>query len=321
MKLFESPDFRDLIQATQNHFGHVGLTETLIEKDYYVTEALRLIAHEYPQQVIFKGGTSLSKAWNLIQRFSEDIDLFLNKEAFEPSLGESKADKTLKQIESIVASYPALTLDREKKASKKGIYRHSYLHYPQQFPSLGLVSNRIFLEVGTRSGTYPVEECEISSYISQFLKEKGVSLNAEDETIFTMRVLHYRRTFVEKLFAIHSAVMDFQNQQKALRNQVRHYYDLYCLAQTNEITQLLTSDEYQIIKLDVYEISKQSFQQQIDLLPEALNFSNSVALFPEVNLAEEIAKEYNLQCQNLCYGGFPKWQEIQECFAAIRPYL
>jgi predicted nucleotidyltransferase component of viral defense system len=321
MKLFESPDFTDLIQATQNHFGHNGLTEMLVEKDYYVTEALRIIAYQYPQQVIFKGGTSLSKAWNLIQRFSEDIDLFLNKKAFDPPLGESKADKTLKTLENIVASHPAFTLDRERKASKRGVYRHSYFHYPQQFPSLGLVSNRIFLEVGTRSGTYPVEKCEISSYISQFLKAKGESLNAEDEASFTMSVLHYRRTFVEKLFAIHSAVMDFQNQQKALGSQVRHYYDLYCLAQTDEITQLLTSDEYQSIKLDVYEISKLSFPQQIDLLPEALDFSKSVALFPELDLAKEIAKEYKTQCQSLCYGIFPKWQEIQECFAEIRAYL
>jgi predicted nucleotidyltransferase component of viral defense system len=74
MKLFESPDFYDAIIAATAHFQGAGLTEQLIEKDYYVTEALRVIATLYPTQVVFKGGTSLSKGWKLIDRFSEDLD-------------------------------------------------------------------------------------------------------------------------------------------------------------------------------------------------------------------------------------------------------
>ena len=66
MKLFESPDFYDAIVAATAHFQGSGLTEQLIEKDYYVTEALRVIATLYPTQVVFKGGTSLSKGWKLI---------------------------------------------------------------------------------------------------------------------------------------------------------------------------------------------------------------------------------------------------------------
>ena len=83
MKLFESPDFYDAIVAATAHFQGSGLTEQLIEKDYYVTEALRVIATLYPTQVVFKGGTSLSKGWKLIDRFSEDLDLFLDPNAFE----------------------------------------------------------------------------------------------------------------------------------------------------------------------------------------------------------------------------------------------
>jgi predicted nucleotidyltransferase component of viral defense system len=78
VKLFESPDFYDAIVAATEHFKDSGFTEQLIEKDYYVTEALRIIAAQWPQQVVFKGGTSLSKGWKLINRFSEDLDLFLN---------------------------------------------------------------------------------------------------------------------------------------------------------------------------------------------------------------------------------------------------
>ncbi len=83
MKLFEHPDFEQAILQAAEHFRAQGLRPAIIEKDYYVTEALRTIANATtPDHVIFKGGTSLSKGWNLIQRFSEDIDLFLDPHAF-----------------------------------------------------------------------------------------------------------------------------------------------------------------------------------------------------------------------------------------------
>jgi Nucleotidyl transferase AbiEii toxin, Type IV TA system len=81
VRLFEHPDFDQAILQTAERFQ---LRPAIIEKDYYVTEALRIIAAAAGDKVIFKGGTSLSKGWNLIQRFSEDIDIFLDPLAFAP---------------------------------------------------------------------------------------------------------------------------------------------------------------------------------------------------------------------------------------------
>jgi predicted nucleotidyltransferase component of viral defense system len=89
MHLFEHPDFEQAILRAAEHFGARGLRPALIEKDYYVTEAIRAIAGIAGDKVIFKGGTSLSKGWNLIERFSEDIDIFLDPEAFSPPLGKN----------------------------------------------------------------------------------------------------------------------------------------------------------------------------------------------------------------------------------------
>jgi predicted nucleotidyltransferase component of viral defense system len=73
VRLFEHPDFDQAILQAADHFKSQGLRPAIIEKDYYVTEVLRIIAATVGDKVIFKGGTSLSKGWNLIQRFSEDI--------------------------------------------------------------------------------------------------------------------------------------------------------------------------------------------------------------------------------------------------------
>jgi predicted nucleotidyltransferase component of viral defense system len=73
MRLHEHPDFDQAILRAADHFRARGLRAAFIEKDYYVTEALRVIANVAGDKVIFKGGTSLSKGWSLIDRFSEDI--------------------------------------------------------------------------------------------------------------------------------------------------------------------------------------------------------------------------------------------------------
>jgi predicted nucleotidyltransferase component of viral defense system len=109
MKLFEHPDFEQAILRAAEYFRAQGLRPAIIEKDYYVTEALRIIATSAPDKVIFKGGTSLSKGWNLIQRFSEDIDIFLDPLQFAPVLGKNGIDRQLKKLRDAVGAHPALT--------------------------------------------------------------------------------------------------------------------------------------------------------------------------------------------------------------------
>lgn len=84
MRRFEHPDFEQAILRAAEHFRERRLRPAIIEKDLYVTEALRVIATS-GGKIIFKGGTSLAKGWNLIQRFSEDIDIFLDPTAFQPA--------------------------------------------------------------------------------------------------------------------------------------------------------------------------------------------------------------------------------------------
>ena len=93
LRLFEHPDFEQAIIQAAEHFRGQGMRPAIIEKDYYVSEALRVIAATAGDKVIFKGGTSLAKGWNLIQRFSEDIDIFLDPTAFQPPLGKRAIDR------------------------------------------------------------------------------------------------------------------------------------------------------------------------------------------------------------------------------------
>jgi len=82
MRLAEHPDFAAFLAAAATESE---LPEAFVEKDYWITEILRTIVTTLGERAIFKGGTSLSKGWDLLDRFSEDIDLFVDPTA-EPRL-------------------------------------------------------------------------------------------------------------------------------------------------------------------------------------------------------------------------------------------
>lgn len=315
MRLFEHEDFEQLILGAEAHFGVPGLSAGAIEKDYFVTEALRLIAEAYEEKVIFKGGTSLSKGWGLIQRFSEDIDLFLDPEAFTPKLGKRPIDREMEKLRDVAGSHPGLAFVAEESRKIGGIGRNDYFAYPQRFPAA--LRNRVLLEAGTASGRQPTEDIALESYAARFLRETGTTLGAEDESRFTMRLLHFRRTFVEKLFTIHGKIEQYLRDGKPLGTYARHYYDLCMLARRDEVSTMLSSEEYEQIRQDYDRVSRKHFPKHY-IPPEDLRFRSSVALFPVGELREMVAKEYEHQCSVLCFGDYPSWEEVQNCFEELR---
>jgi len=319
VKLFEHPDFEQAILQAAEHFRGRGLRPAIIEKDYYVTEALRIVAAG-GGQMIFKGGTSLSKGWNLIERFSEDIDIFLDPSASKPALGRRGIDRELKKLRDAVGAHPALTFIEKESQTIGGFGRNDRFSYKQRFGGPGEVANRVLLEAGTASGREPTAIVELSSYLGQFLQAKGLSLGAEDERRFPMRLLHFRRTFVEKMFAIHSKVELFKRDGQRLGGYARHYYDLFQLSSQPVVLAMLESAEYPAIKADYDRISRAHFPKSY-FHPDGMSFAKSDALFPPADLAATLGGEYEAQCRVLCYGPHPTWPKIQARFMELRDLL
>jgi Nucleotidyl transferase AbiEii toxin, Type IV TA system len=319
MKLSEHPEFEQAVLRAAEHFRDRGFRPAFIEKDYYVTEALRIISAG-GEKVIFKGGTSLAKGWNLIQRFSEDIDIFLDPAAFNPPLAKRGIDRELKVIRDALAAHGALTFLPDESQTIGGFGRNDRFSYRQRFGGPGEVRDRLLVEAGTASGREPTVVVELRSYIGQFLQETNASLGLEDEEPFPMRLLHFRRTFVEKMFAIHGKVEVLKHEGRPLGSYARHYYDLFKLSQQDDVIAMLKSPEYDAIKADYDQISRAHFERGY-FHPEGMKFANSEALFPPADLSKTISAEYEAQCRSLCYGPYPSWQEVQGQFAALRDLL
>ena len=232
-------------------------------------------------------------------------------------LGKRAIDRELKKLSESVEEHPALTFLKSESQTIGSFGRNDRFEYQQRFAGTGDIRNRVFVEIGTASGREPTERIRLQSYIGHYLAEAGVTLGADDEGPFEMRLLHFRRTFVEKLFAIHAKVDAFKPTGIAIGSYARHYYDLYCLAVRPEVQQMLVSDEYSKINSDYDQISRANFPKSY-VPPPGMSFAQSDALYPSGELETAMAIEYESQCRVLCFGRFPGWNELRQRFDSIR---
>ena len=208
--------FIDILEACSYH---MGMNRAIIEKDYYVTLLLRKIVEKCPE-VIFKGGTSLSKCHKKIFRFSEDIDLGLNVDKATQSMRKNLKYQIIEAIKEL-----NFILENEDH-----IYtRRDFNRYQVQYPFLEEnVSLKPFLYVETALflKPFPFEIKQADSYIYRFLKEKNQSEIIEKYNLFPfeVKVQTIDRTFIDKLFALG----DYYLIGKTM-GYSRHLYDLYKL--------------------------------------------------------------------------------------------
>lgn len=308
MRLFEHRDFEAICVDAGRHFR---LPEQFVEKDYYVTEALRIAARSHEGHLVFKGGTSLSKGWHLLERFSEDLDLFLNPASYAPKLGKNGVDRELRRLRDSVEAHPGLTYDPDVGQTTGGFGRDDVFRFKSHFDEIPGVPTTVKLEVGIQSGSFPTELVSISSFASDFLRERRLSDTAEDLDPFPMTLLHFRRTFVEKLFTVHGKVERLKAEGERLRRDARHYADLYVLAGTEEVLNMLDSDEYERIRLDYDEKSREFFPKSYRP-PEGLRFNKSDALLLPGDLRKLVEEDYYADCRRLFRDEPPRFSDVVE---------
>lgn len=278
MYLYNHKDFNDLI----NQVAHKKtISPSIIEKDYWVTLSLFILAQsEFKDEFIFKGGTSLSKAFNLINRFSEDVDLLFI------DIGKNKR-KRLEKVRDLMIS-EGFNYDKNNIENRSGNEsRTSCFEYEKMNnASLGSLLPYIKLEMGYRGGQTPNSIQPITSYLAQELLQAGETENFLDLKPFNIKVLSPERTFVEKLFALHAA---YENNE--IEKRVRHYYDVYCLLNLNSVKEFIGTIEYSELKSDVYKFSEDNFKDSplpdINSLPSCGFLNPTDEALDKIKIAHE----------------------------------
>jgi predicted nucleotidyltransferase component of viral defense system len=228
----------------------MGLQAASVEKDFWVCWTLRELftLPGIGEHLTFKGGTSLSKAWKLIERFSEDIDIIVDKDALGFG-GEAAPDKApsnkqrkhrLEQLMDACRIWvqgtlqPALASRLHDTLGESGWLLEVdpdmpdgqclLFHYPSVFPTgaAGYVRPVVKIELGARSDDWPYEEKAIHPYVIEHFPA------LDPDTAFHVRVLSAERTFWEKACLLHEETFRPAGKPRKLR-MARHYYDLWCL--------------------------------------------------------------------------------------------
>lgn len=215
-------EWKEIIETVARELGR---SEQMVEKDTIQSMFLfELAKSELP--FVFKGGTSLSKAYNLIDRFSEDIDLSMNR---RPTQSERVKSKEL-IIE--IAGNLGLVLSNPEEIKS----RYDYNKYVFKYDSLfSVIPLEIIIETSYYQSVYPVDKHVVGSFVGRFCLDRNIILPVPFEAAeVMMNVQSVERTFVDKVFA----VCDYKIQNMQDRDS-RHLYDICKLLQEVELSEEL----------------------------------------------------------------------------------
>ncbi len=207
-------------QAVLKTAEYLKIDAGIVEKDYYVTLILKEISLTVPD-LVFKGGTSLSKCHKVINRFSEDIDLTVEYET-KPSEGKRRSLKK-NIVDTIEKSGLVLANPDEIKSRRE--FNKYIVDYPSIFTQAGL-KNHLQIETMIKIRAYPNQEMNAASLIYDYFVKEGFSELIDEYELapFTLKVQSAERTFVDKIFAL----ADYYLADNVTEHS-RHIYDLYKL--------------------------------------------------------------------------------------------
>lgn len=316
MRLHENKElFRQAILAASKE---LGIQEIYIEKDYWVTVALyKIFRDKIGEDVIFKGGTSLSKCFSIIERFSEDIDLVLIRNDLDSNNKMKNKIRIPSQI--IVDILPEINVD--DLTNKKGMIRKTVHEFPKTFKGkFGQVREDIILET-TWLGRYePYHEHMINSYIGEIMiKQKQDDLIKEYKMeAFRIQVLHVHRTMCEKIMSLvrFSYGKDPISQ---LKDKIRHTYDIHQLLKLQEVSDFFDSSGFDEMMITVFEDDKLSFKNENDWLnyhpSESLMFSKTNSVW------DELKSTYKNEFADLVHGILPEEKKVMKSLERVQTSL
>ncbi|MFG0590687.1 nucleotidyl transferase AbiEii/AbiGii toxin family protein [Myroides odoratimimus] len=298
----------------------------VIEKDWWVCILLKAIFQsKYAGSIIFKGGTSLSKAYNLIQRFSEDIDLIIDRSLL--GFGELDSKTQIKKLRKASGGFIINEFREEliHQLTELGVdpslYEIKYndhvddtsdpntleVYYQSCVPATNVyIQQRVLLEMGARSLTEPAESKPIISYIdSEFSK----STFAMPE--FNVEVVVPTRTLIEKVLLLHE---EFSKPIENIRTDrlTRHFYD---------ISKIMDSEfgELAIVDDNLFT-SIVDHRKKVTPL-RGIDYSNhkkgKLSILPPEEVLEKWEEDYKTMQEYMIIGGSLNWTDLLICLKEI----
>jgi len=308
----------------RNTAANCGLSEGIVEKDFWVCWTLDYLFHQSPwtKHLAFKGGTSLSKSFDLIHRFSEDIDLILDWRLLESAQKDPWAQRSKNQqdklnkalnaetevflreqfVPRLQEDFAQLLVDEFQIEVDEHETQTVNFTYPKLFGEDSILP-MVRLEIGALAAWTPTTQSEIISYAAQ---QYGRIFQNPSTSVLTVMP---ERTFWEKVTILHKEA--FRTNGNFPARYSRHYYDLFCM--------------------DASPVKAAAFRN-LDLLARVVTFKDR--FYPAGNAHYDLAKPGTMRLlppedclpvlrddyahmRNMLFGEIPSFEEIMTCIARL----
>jgi len=309
----------------RNTAQRMGVNEAIIEKDYWVCLVLDYLFHQsrFRNHLTFKGGTSLSKCFSLIKRFSEDIDLILDWRllGFEKDEPWHERSKTKQDafnkganirsesflvnefLPVFVSDFSGIIGENVNSEINHADPQTIDFHYPQLF-SAGSILQSIHLEIGALAAWTPAVEKSITPYIFEYYPNLAQTAST---TAITSAA---ERTFWEKATILHHEANRPEHLEMPSRYS-RHYYDLHCIAQTGykaaALQQLDLLQKVVVFKMRFYPRAWAKYEEALP---------GSFKLVPPSFRFQALRNDYD-GMTDMLFGTYPSFDTLMDSLACL----
>lgn len=302
-----------------------GIPAFVVEKDYWVCMVLKAVFNsKYQSNIIFKGGTSLSKAYSIIERFSEDVDLIIDREFLGYNEVHSKTqlrklrktagsfvitkfrEELILQFGNLSVKPSSYELHYETKVDDMSDPNHLELVYESVIPTESYIKQRVLIEMGARALVEPSENKWIQSWVDKQYAVQEFSIES-----FEVVVASPVKTFLEKVMLIHE---EFTKPSDRIRHErmSRHLYDLYQIYHT----------KYGIEAIHNHELYDKlvAFREKMNN-SKWINFDHherqSINLIPPETQLKKWKSDYKEMQENMIIGESPSFDQLIEVLQEI----
>ena len=302
-----------------------------VEKDWWVTQVLKAIfSLPYAEYLSFKGGTSLSKCWHLIERFSEDVDIAISREflGFSGELSRTQvSDKLRRAACSFVRE--KMQYDVREAMIAQGIKEESFsvrvqitsvsttdpetieVEYKSALSENSYIRHCVLIEVSGRSMQEPVRAEHVQSLLDQYIPQSIVA-----EPSFSLpNVVTPERTCLEKIFLLHEEFAKL-NADIRVNRMTRHLYDLYCMKSAGVVDKALHDEALYRAVVE----HRRKFINLRDFDYDTL-YPKHLSLEIPANVLELWRKDYETMQRTMIYGQSVTFDELLTEIRQLNLYI
>lgn len=306
-----------------------GITPKAIEKDWWVTLVLRMLfTSKYATYFAFKGGTSLSKGWGIIERFSEDIDIALNSEAFGIQYRDKPSKTFVEQLRREGCSFTSIEIANELKTQFEKFQipnefysldvevvrpdmpdtdpQTIYVNYKSLFDPNLYLPDRVKIEFSVRSQKEPNDNRQMQTLLNLYFPN-----DIYGEKAFHVNTIQPNRTLIEKILLLHEEYNREDETKMRTYRMSRHYYDMHRIY--SEYSNTLA--DIQFIE-DIIEHRKSySRLRHFDYSTFCIGL---ISIIPSEAILMKLKSDFEEMAKEMMYGDVPTFEQLMETARKIQ---